>query len=89
MVGLAVGRAGRVSTDDWTPTGRTRLRGLWFGLLAYEVEETRMVNMWMPGAPHSPMNWRPTYRWRRVRLGGVIALQGTVPGKRIATHLDR
>ncbi|ACK81215.1 hypothetical protein [Methylorubrum extorquens] len=47
-----------------------------------------MVNMWMPGAPHSPMNWRPTCRWRRVRFGGVIDLQGTVPGERIAAHLD-
>ena len=38
---------------DWTPTGRSQLRGLWFGLLAYEVEETRMVDTWMPGAPYS------------------------------------
>ncbi|WP_193316488.1 hypothetical protein [Methylorubrum populi] len=74
-------------SDEWTPTGRTRLRGLWFGLLAYEVEETRIVNTWMPGAPYSPMNWCPVYRWRRVSFGGVIDLQGTVPGKRIAAHL--
>ena len=35
------------------------------------------------------MNWRPTYRWRRVRFGGVIALQGAVPGRQIEAHLDR
>lgn len=69
--------------DDWTPTGRTRLRGLWLGLLAYEVEETRVVNTWMPGAPHSPMNWRPTYRWRRQRVSGAIDLQDTDTAFRI------
>lgn len=75
--------------DDWTPTGLTRLRGLWFGRPAYEVEETRMVNAWLPGATHSPINWRPVYRWRRVRVGGVIDLQGTATGKRTAAHFDR
>ena len=46
---------------DWKPTGRTRNRCIRFGLPAYEVEDTRMVNTWMPGAPHNPMNWRPVY----------------------------
>ena len=73
-------------SDEWTATGRTRLRGLWFGLLAYEVQETRMVNTRML-AVHSPMNWRPAYRWRRVRFGGVIDLQGTATGSRIAAHV--
>lgn len=76
------------ASEDWTLTGRTRLRGLWFGLLAYKVEETRLVNTWMLGAPHSSMNWRPAYRWRRTRFGGVIALQVMMAGKRIEAHVD-
>lgn len=77
-----------LASDDWTPTGRTRLRGIWFGLLAYEVEELRMVNTRMLGV-HSPMNWRPSYRWRRIRFGGVIDLKGAATGQRIAAHLAR
>ena len=55
-------------------------------MLAYEVEETRMVNV-RKLAVHSPMNWRPVYRWRRIRFGGAIDLQGTATGVRIAAHV--
>lgn len=79
----------RDQRGEWAATGRTRLRGLWFGLLAYEVEETRMVNTWMPGAPHSPMNWRPAYRWRRQRVPGVIDLRDTDTAFRIRVRARR
>lgn len=69
--------------SEWAPTGRTRLRGTWLGFFAYEIEETRRVNTWLPGTPHSPMNWQPVYRWRRHRepFGSVIDLQGTATAR--------
>ncbi|WP_155773728.1 hypothetical protein [Methylorubrum extorquens] len=46
-----------------------------------------MVNTWMPGAPHSPLNWRPAYPVAMGQVRRVIALQVTVAGKRIAADI--
>lgn len=46
-----------------------------------------MVNTWLPGASHSPMNFRRVSHWRRVWVNGVIALEGTATGRKIDAHL--
>lgn len=61
-------------TGSWQPTGQTRLRSGWFGLLVIEVEQTAMVQVAPRQHGHALGTWRQATRWRRARRGHVVTL---------------
>jgi hypothetical protein len=61
-------------TGSWQPTGRTRLRSSWFGLLIVEVEQSAMVMVAAPRNGSALGTWKHATRWRRARRGHLVTL---------------
>lgn len=61
-------------TEQWQPTGRTRLRSWWFGIVLVEIEQSAMVQTAPPTHGDALCRWREVKRWQRARRGHVIRI---------------
>jgi hypothetical protein len=76
-----------ILTTEWQPTGRSRLRTTWFGIVIAETEQTAMVRTVGTAAPLQ--GWRLLKRWRRARRGHVVTLGSEVLRAFLAGKADR